>query len=130
MAVPASELGDFLLTHWAESVLLFPEMDEPAFPIECVSHVNVETFFIVALPFRIIGVGLAFDFRVSLNGHAGRLCEVVFLTFHFSIKDPIVPFDGLEVFLRDPGVGFVWVSSFHPPSPCSIDRVVYIMKHV
>ncbi len=130
MAVPVGELGDFLLTRWAESVLLVPEMDEPAFPFERVCHVNVETLFIVALPCRIIGVGLAFDFGVSLNGHARRLCEVVFLTFHLSIKDPIGPFDGLEVFLRDPGVGFLWVSSFHPPSQCAIDRVVYVMEHV
>src|SRR5579864_3831313 len=93
MAVPACDFRDFLLTHWAESVLLFPEMAKPAFPFERVCHVNVETFFIVALPLRIIGVGLAFDFRVSLNGHARRLCEEVLLTFHFSIKDPIVPFD-------------------------------------
>src|SRR6266700_7211647 len=130
MAVPAGDLGDFLPTHWAESVLLFPEMAKPVFPFECVCHVNVETLFIVALPCRVIGVGLAFDFRVSLNGHAGCLCEEVFLTFHFSIKDPIVPLDGLEVFLLHPGVGFLWVSSFHPPSQCSIDRVVYVMEHV
>jgi len=130
MAVPACDFRDFLLTHWAESVLLFPEMAKPVFPFERVCHVNVETFFIVALPCRVIGVGLAFDFRVSLDGHAGCLCEEVFLTFHFSIKDPIVPFDSLEVFLRDPGVGFLWVSSFHPPSQCSIDRVVYVMKPI
>ncbi len=49
MAVPVGELGDFLLTRWAESVLLVPEMDEPAFPFERVCHVNVETLFIVAL---------------------------------------------------------------------------------
>ncbi len=130
MAVPAGDLRDFLLTHWTASVLLFPEMAKPAFPFERVCHVNVETFFIVALPFRIIGVGLAFDFGVSFNGHARRLCEEVFLTFHFSMKDPIVPFDGLEVFLRNPSVGFLWVPSFHPPSQCSIDRVVYVVKHV
>jgi len=130
MAVPSRYPGDFLLTDRTESVLLFPEMAKPAFPLERVCHVNVETFFIVVLPLRIIGVGLAFDFGVSLNGHAPCLCEEVFLTLHFSIKDPIVPFDGLEVFLRDPGIGFLGVSSFHPPSQCSIDRVVYVMKHV
>lgn len=130
MAVPASDLGDFLLTHRAASVLLFPKMEKPAFPFERICHVNVETFFIVALPFGIIRVGLAFDFRVSLNRHAGCLCQKVLLTFHFSIEDPIVPFDGLEVFLRNPGVGFLWVSPFHPPPQCSIDRVVYVVKHI
>src|SRR4051812_38916847 len=122
MAVPASELGDFLLTYWAESVLLFPEMDEPDLPFQGVYDVCVETFFIVAFPCGVVGVSFCFDFDVSLNGHAGRLRQMVVLTFQFSIKDPIVPFDGLEVFLRDPSVGFVWVSSFHPPPQSSIDR--------
>src|SRR5947209_11319459 len=105
MAVPARDLGDFLLTHWAESVLLFPEMDKPAFAFEGVYDVNVKTFFIVAFPCWIVGVGLCFDFDVSLNGHAGRLGKVVVLTFQFSVKDPVVPLDGLEVFLRDPSLG-------------------------
>ena len=130
MAVPASDLRDFLLTHWAASVLLFPEMDEPALPFQGVYDACVETFFIVAFPFWVVGVGFCFDFDVSLNGHAGRLREVVVLTFQFCIKDPIVPLDGLEVFLRDPSVGFLWVSSFHPLPQSSIDRVVYVLKHV
>ena len=130
MAMPSRDCGDFLLTHWAESALLFPEMKKPAFSFERVCHVNVETFFIVAFPFRVIGVGLAFDFCVSLNEHAGSLREIVFLLLHLSVEDPIVSSYGLEVFLRDPCVGFLWVSSSHPLSESSIDRVVYIMKDV
>ncbi len=67
---------------------------------------------------------------MPLNEHVGCFRKVIFLTFHFSEEDPVVLPDGLEVFLRDPGVGFLWVSSFHLPSQCAIDRVVYVMEHV
>jgi hypothetical protein len=130
VTVPAGNLRDFLLTHWAESVLLFPEMNEPAFPFQSLCYVNVQAFFIVALPFGVIGVGLAFDFGVSLNWHTGRFREIVCLPILLSREDPVVSSNGLEVFLHDPMVRFLWVSSFHPPSQCSIDRVVYVVKHV
>jgi hypothetical protein len=125
MAVPSRNLRDFLLTHWAESVLLFPEVDKPTFSFQGIYDVNVQTFFVVGFPFWVIWVSLRFDFDVSLNWHVSGLREAIFLTFHLSVKDPIVPLDGLEVFLRDPFVGFLWVSSFHPPSESLIDRVVY-----
>ena len=130
MALPSCNLGDFLLTHWAESVLLFPEVDEPAFPLQGVYNVNVQAFFIVALPFGVIGVGLAFHFGVSLNWHTGRFREIVFLPVLLSIEDPVVSSNGLEVFLRHPVVRFLWVSSFHPLSESSIDRVVYVMENI
>jgi hypothetical protein len=130
VTVPAGNLRDFLLTHWAESVLLFPQMEEPAFPLESVCHVNIETFFIVALPFGVIGVGLAFHFGVSLNWHAGRFRERVFLPVLLSVKDPVVSSNGLEVFLRNPLVRFLWMSSFHPLPESSIDRVVYVLEHI
>jgi hypothetical protein len=125
MAMPSCYLGDFLLTHGAESVLLFPEMDEPTFSFQGISYVNVEPFFIVGFPFRVVGVCLTFDFRMSLDRHAGRICEVIFLLVLLSIEDPIFSFVSLEVFLRDPLVGFLWVSSSHPSSEFSINRVVY-----
>ncbi len=128
--MPSCDFRDFLLTHRAESVLLFPQMDEPVFPFQGVCYVNVETFFIVRFPFWVIGIGLCFDFSVSFDWYAGGLCQVVDLTILFSREDPIVSTRGLEVFLRDPVVGFLWVSSFHPLSQSSIDRVVYSMKNV
>ena len=64
--------------------MLFPEMDEPPFSFQGVYDVNVETFFIVAFPFWVIGVGLAFDFCVSLNEHTSSLREIVFLPLHLS----------------------------------------------
>src|SRR5258708_16621369 len=130
MAVPSCDLGDFLLAYWADSVLLLPEMDKPVFPFQGVYYVSVEPFFIVGFPFRVVGVCLTFDLSMSFDRHTGCVCEVIFLPILLSIEDPVVPFVGLEVFLRDPLVGFVWVSSFHPPSESSVDRVVYGTKHV
>src|SRR5579859_642 len=114
MAVPSCDLRNFLLTHRAESVLLFPEMDEPAFSFEGICYVNVETLFIVGFPHWIIGVGLCFDFGVSFDRHTGCLGQVIFSSLLLSVEDPVLPFMGLEVFLRDPFVGFLWVSSSDP----------------
>jgi len=106
MAVPSCDLRDFLLTHRAASVLLFPEMDEPAFSFQGICYVNVETFFIIGFPGWIIRVGLCFDFGVSFDGHAGSLCQVILLSALLSVEDPVLPFMGLEVFLRDPLLDF------------------------
>ena len=116
MAVPSRDLGDFLLADWANSVLLFPEVNEPSFSLEGIYHVNVQTFFIVGFPLWVVRVCFSFDFYVSLDWHVGCLDEIVFPTFHFSIEDPVVSFNGFEVFLRNPFIRFLWVSSFHPLS--------------
>ena len=130
VTVPTGNLRDFLVAHWAESVLLFPEMNEPAFPFEGLYNVNVQTFFIVGFPLWVIGVGLAFDFSVSLNWHTRRFREMVFLPILLSVEDPVVSCNSLEVFLRHPLIRFLWVSPFHPLSESSIDRVVYVMEHI
>src|SRR5689334_2362722 len=130
MAVPSSNLGDFLLTHWAKSVLLFPKMKQPVFSLERCLHANVQTLFKVGFPCWIIGVCLCFDFGVSLDGHVLSLCQVDLLAVDFSVEDPIVSSTGLEVFLRDPLVRLLWVSPSHPLPQPSIDRVVYRTKHI
>src|SRR6266568_7816624 len=130
MAVPSGDLGDFLLTHWTQSVLLFPEMEQPVFSLERCLHANIETLLKVGLPCWIVGVGLCFDFGVSFDRHVFGLCRVDLLTVDFSVEDPIVSSTGLEVFLRDPLVGLLWVSSSHPLPQPSIDRVVYRTEHI
>lgn len=130
MAVPSCDLGNFLLTHWAESVLLFPEMEQPLFSFQGVRYLNVEAFFIVGFPCWIIGVGLRFDFGVSLDRHVCCLGQVDLLAVYFSVEDPVISSTRFEVFLRDPFVGLLWVSSSHPLSQSSIDRVVYVTEHI
>ena len=116
MAVPSCDLGDFLLANWAKSVLLFPEVREPSFPFQSAFHVNVQAFFIVAFPLRVVGVCFAFDFDVPFDWHACGLCEILFSALRLPIEDPVVSSDRLEVFLRDPFIGFLGMSSFDPLS--------------
>ena len=73
MAVPSGDLGDLLVADRAESSLLFPEGEQPVFPFEGCLHVNVETFFKVAFPCRVIRVGFPLDFDVPFDWHACRL---------------------------------------------------------
>ena len=123
--MPSRNFGDFLLAHWAESVLFFPKVDEPSFPFEGAYHVDVKTFFIVAFPFWVVGVGFSSNFHMPFDGDVSRCSQMVFPAVHLCIEDPIISCDGLEVFLRDPCVRFLWMSSFDPPSYSLIDGVVY-----
>ena len=125
MAMPSCDLGDLLMTDWAQTALFFPKMDEPLPPLEGVYYLHVQTFFIVALPLWVVRVGLSTDFDVSFDGHLCGVCEIMRLLFCGSIEHPIVSSDGGEVFLRHPCISFSWVSSFHPMAHYPIDRVVY-----
>jgi hypothetical protein len=124
MAVPPRNLGDLLGTNWTESVLLFPEGEQPAFPLESRCYVNVETLFKVAFPCRIIGIGLCPDFHVSDDRHAIRVGQVPWVLVHHSREDPVVSSDGGEVFLHHPGLGFPGVSSPGPSSDSLIDHFI------
>ena len=125
MAMPSCNLGNLLVTDWTQTALFFPEMDQPLFPFKGIYHLDVKTFFIVAFPFGVIGIGLSTDFCVPFDRHIYGVCEIMRLLIYGSVQHPVVSSNGLEVFLRNPIVGFVWVFPFHPPSHCSIDLVVY-----
>ncbi len=126
--MPSCDLGDLLVTNWAQTALLFPKMEKPLFPCKGIYHFHVETFFIVAFPFRVIRVGLSTDLCVSLDWHMHGVCEIMRLLFCSSVEHPIVSCDGLEVFLRDPFISLSWVSPFHPSPYRSIDFVVYFAE--
>ena len=128
--MPSGDLGDLLMTDWAQTVLFLPKMDEPLLAFEGVYHLHVEAFFIVALPLRVVRVGLSTDFDVSFDGHMSGVCEIMRLLFCGSIEHPIVSSDGGEVFLRPPCSSFSWMSSFHPVAHHPIDRVVYGLEGV
>src|SRR6266487_2709812 len=125
MAVPSRDLGDPLVTNWAETALFFPKMDQPLFSFEGVYHLHVQAFFIVVFPLRIVRIGLSTDLGVSFNWHMGGICKIMRLFFSVSVEHPIVSSDGFEVFLRNPFIGFSWMSSFYPLSHRMIDCIVY-----
>ena len=45
MAVPSRDLGDLLVANGAQTLLLLPEVQEPALPFQPCGHVDVEAFF-------------------------------------------------------------------------------------
>src|SRR5436305_6436138 len=102
MARPSCDLGDLLMTDWAQTALFSPKMDEPLPPLEGVYYLHVQTFFIVALPLQVFLVGLSPEFDVSFDWHMGDVCEIMRLLFCGSIEYPIDSSDGGEVFLRHP----------------------------
>ncbi len=124
MAVPSGDLGDLLVADWAESSLFFPEGMQPVFPFEGCCHLNVEAFFKVAFPCRVIRVGFPLNFHVSSDRHVRSTCEVMRLLINSAEKDPVVSLDGGEVFLRFPCFRFSSVSSVHPSPDGLIDHCI------
>ena len=131
MAVPSCQFGDFSVAEWAEATLLFPEREQLPFPFQVVCHFHIETFFQVGLPFGVIWICCTLDFDVSLDGDT--LCleqsyglEGPFLSKDFSMKHPILPFDGREVFLPYPFDRFLWVPPFSPLPQDAKDGVVHL----
>ena len=128
MAVPSADLGDLLVADRAESSLLFPEREQPAFPFERCLHANIEAFLKVAFPRRVVWVGFSLDFDVSCSRHAVGSREVPCLLTVRSEKHPVISSAGLEVFLRFPCVGFMGMSSVYPSFKGVIDRFIYRTK--
>ena len=125
MAVPPCNLGDLLIADQAESSLLFPESQQPAFSLERCLHANIETFLKVAFPRWVVGVRFSLDFDVSCNRHTVGSGEVPCLLAIRSEKYPVIASAGLEVFLRFPCVGFARMSSVNPSFESVIDRLIY-----
>ena len=133
VAVPARQFGDFLVTEWTEAALLSPEGEQFPFPFEVVCHFHIETFFKVRLPFRVIGISFTLDFDMSFDGDAFCLeqangLEYPILSKDFSLKDPVLPFNGREVFLLNPFERFLWVSPFGPLPQRAEDGVVHLRE--
>src|SRR5215467_4317506 len=69
MGVPSCCVGDLLLTHWAESILLFPEKEDFSSAYQGVCHFHPHALLKVGFPLGIVGVGFCLDFGVSFNRH-------------------------------------------------------------
>ena len=133
VAMPSRELGDFLVAHWAHSVLVLPKVQELSFSGEVLLCFHVKTFFKVGFPSRVEWVGSPLNGRVPLDFHLGGSPEVnnlrvSFLVPDFSCKHPIVRTLGCEVFLPYPGCAFLWVSSPGPPPEFFKDCTIHGVK--
>jgi hypothetical protein len=78
---PAGLSGDFLGANRAASLLFKPEMHQSAITFPVVDHLKTETLFKVAFPVRVIGIGLASDFDVSLDGRGLGFAQMNGLPF-------------------------------------------------
>src|SRR6266496_2144153 len=130
MAVPSRNLGDLLVTNWAEPILLFPEIDEPLFPLVGIHHLHVQALFIVGFPRGIVWISFSTDFRVSFDGNPCGVCEILEVFFDGSVEHPVISSHGGEVFLRDPCIGFSRMSPFGPLSYHTMNSVVYCSEGV
>ncbi len=131
MVVPSRQFGNLLIAEGAETLLLFPEVEEFPFPFEGVHHLHAKALLEVHFPFGIIRISSVLDFDVSLNGDTFRLEQAngwhdPILSKDFSTEHPVLPFNGLEVFLLDPLFGFLWVSAFCPVPQHAKDGVVHL----
>ena len=112
MVVPSRQFGNLLIAERAETLLLFPEIEEFPFPLEGVLHFHVKALLEVHFPFGIIRISSALDFDVSLNGDTFRLEQAngldrPILPKDFSTEHPVLPLNRLEVFLLDPLLGLL-----------------------
>src|SRR5690348_9227787 len=125
VAVPSGDRGDLLVADRAESSLLFPEREQPAFSLKRCLRAHIETLLKVAFPCWVVGVGFSPDFDVSCDRHTVSSGEMPGLLALRSEKDPVIASAGLEVFLRFPCFRFTRVSSVNPSLKGLIDRFIY-----
>ena len=74
MAVPSCDPGDLLIADRTEAVLFYPQMAEPPFSLQPCCHMDVQAFFKIRFPGRVVGVGLCSNLRVSLDADR-RSCQ-------------------------------------------------------
>ena len=70
MKTPTRDPGDVLLAYGAEASLYMPEKAKRASAPKRCQHMISFAFLEVGFTGRIVRVGFAFDFNVSLNGRA------------------------------------------------------------
>ena len=66
MVVPSGESGNLLVANRAETVLVFPQVQQLPATFEGVRHLHAKAFFEIHLPLRVIRVCCAFDFDMPL----------------------------------------------------------------
>src|SRR6266487_78736 len=133
MAVPSRDLGDLLVANGAQTLLLLPEVQEPALPFQPCGHVNVEAFFKIRFPTGIVGIGFCADFRMPLNANRRSREEshhlhLSLFPFEDTSEDPTIwPFIG-KIFVFHPSAWFVLMSSTSPFPDGLKDGMISSMK--
>ena len=79
VAMPSREFGNLAVTKRTEAVLLFPEVKQCPFSLQVMYHFDVESFFKVRFPFRIVGIGFTPNFDMPFDGSTFRLHQANWL---------------------------------------------------
>src|SRR5262249_34016112 len=119
MVVPSCESGDLLVADRAETVLVFPQVQQLPSALEGMCHLHAEAFFEVHFPLGIIRVRCPFDFDMPLDGHITCTYKREFVGLPLGTRvcpheGPLASMARAKVFLRDPSPGLLWVPSCGP----------------
>lgn len=121
MAMPPGFAGNLLLTERTKTLLGLPEVEQLSFASEVIHGLGVQSLFKVGFPLGVIGIGLFFDFGMVRDGGLAGIDEadLMFLPVLVNRLTKELPASSfsvrwVEVFLFNPGGGFVAVASFRP----------------
>src|SRR5262245_63002709 len=97
MVMPSCQSGNFLVAEGAETVVLFPEVQQlpPSFEIVC--HLHAQALLEVHFPLGIIGVCCALDFHMSFNRHVSCAKEFQLVVGVLYEENPLSSVSGAEV---------------------------------
>ena len=114
MVMPSRESGNFLVTQRAETVLLFPEVQQLPSSFKVVCHPYVQAFLEVHFPLGVIRICRASDLHMPLNRHVSCSKEFQFVVCLLPAENPTSSVPSAEVLLRHPAFGLCRMSSFGP----------------
>ena len=133
VAVPSGHLGDRLVTDRAAPVLLTPQVRQHPFSSQVILHLYAQAFFQIDFPCWVIRIAVTLDFDVPPAGCCISQAEQVFIllalvVFAFAEETPTLIAVVPKVFILDPPVVLVGVSSARPSPQCLEASRIHIDK--
>lgn len=115
--MPSCGIIYLLFAHWAYSTLFLPQFENPCTSLQGFRRFRISSTFKVQLPFRIIWIGIPFDFGMPFDPGIHSLLQGSPVSIFPSKEAPVSSFFGcVEVPLFNPGSGLVRVA-FDRPFP-------------
>jgi hypothetical protein len=92
----------------AETVLVFPEVQQVPPSFEIVRHLHAHAFLDVHCPLGIIRVGRASDFHMPLKRHVSCAQEFQLVASVLPAENPVASMPGAAVLLSHPAFRLGW----------------------
>lgn len=128
MVMPSRQSGHLLVTKRAETVLLFPEVQQLPSSFEIVCHLHAQAFLEVHFPLGVIRICRASDLYLPLHRHISCAQEFQFVVCLLPEENPMASVPGAEVPLRHPAFGPGWMPSFGPRPQHREDGGVHVVE--